>query len=91
MLLLVTDLVFYEACYTCYQKSQENKTPTIHILPWFSQLREGKKQERSKTCLELTHQPSPLPSCVYPQSGLVTQAPCLPQTTGIYAAKLPEN
>lgn len=40
--------------------------------------------------LELTHQPSPLLSCVY-QRGLVTQAPCLPQKIGIYAAKLPEN
>ena len=90
MLLLIADSVLYESSYTCYQKSQENKTPTIHILPWFSQFREGKEQERSKTCLELTHQPSPLLSCVY-QRGLVTQAPCLPQKTGIYAAKLPEN
>ena len=90
MLLLIADLVLSELSYTCYQKSQENKTPTIHILPWFSHLRTGKDQERSNTCLELTHQPSPLLSCVYPR-GLVTQAPCLPEKIGIYAAKLPEN
>ena len=66
---------------------QDPNNPNFAVVFTF---KEGKDQERSNTCLELTHQPSPLLSCVY-QRGLVTQAPCLPQKIGIYAAKLPEN